>query len=245
MIYVKLHGRIGNHLFQIAAAASLANENNDNFVAICHTDYLLSEPDNCSIWEYTRKFSKNIYRNFEILEHAPINLTEKKYINFSYTPILYENKILLNGAFQSYKYIDKKITQRIFQPPYLIEKSIFSKIGHVLRTKPVSVLVRRGDYLLIPHKFPVVSKKYIKKSMGYFGKERNFLFISDDIEWCKKKFSGENYFFLDSSDVLTDLYAQSFCHDNIISNSTFGWWGAFLNKNKKKNYLSNSLVWKI
>ena len=82
-----------------------------------------------------------------------------------------------------------------------------------------------------------MSKKYIEKSMGIIGKHRNFLFISDDIEWCKKNFTARNHFFLESNDILTDLFAQSYCDDNIISNSTFGWWGAYLNKNINKKVI--------
>ncbi len=70
--------------------------------------------------------------------------------------------------------------------------------------------------------------------MRYIGQETRFLIISDDINWCKKNFKGSNYFFTDNNTALEDLYLQSLCTNNIISNSTFSWWGAWLNENPVK-----------
>ena len=75
---------------------------------------------------------------------------------------------------------------------------------------------------------------YYKKAMATFDSGSVFLIISDDITWCKKHFRGENFFFVDDEPPIVDLYLQSLCTHNIISNSSFGWWGAWLNPNPEK-----------
>jgi hypothetical protein len=60
------------------------------------------------------------------------------------------------------------------------------------------------------------------------------LITSDNISWCKKKFRGENFFFSEGESAIVDMYLQSCCTNNIISNSSFSWWGAWMNKNPQK-----------
>lgn len=75
---------------------------------------------------------------------------------------------------------------------------------------------------------------YFKNAISYFGKDKLYLIISDDIEWCKKNFKGNNFFFSEGESSIVDLYLQTMCNHNIISNSSFSWWGAWLNNNPEK-----------
>ena len=235
MIYTKLHGRIGNHLFEMAAAATLAYQHNDEWCAVCHKDYLIASPDKCYIWEFVQPYLNNIYRNVQILESQPTGLKEFRQKGFHYTPIPYYDGILLNGGFQSYKYFNESIVRELFSIPPEIREEIIRKYGEIVsKRNVVGVNVRRGDYCVIPHKFPVCSKTYFMKAMSYFPKDSHFLFISDDIAWCKANFKGDNYFFVEDSTPLEDLYIQTMCEHNIISNSSFSWWGGYLNPNPKK-----------
>ena len=63
---------------------------------------------------------------------------------------------------------------------------------------------------------------------------QRFIFISDDIEWVKQNFKGDNIFYSELNDDILDLTLMTMCQNNIIANSSFSWWGAFLNKNKDK-----------
>ena len=60
-----------------------------------------------------------------------------------------------------------------------------------------------------------------------------FLVFSDDIEWCKSNIKA-NYIEYVQYDENIDLILMSKCDHNIISNSSFSWWAAWLNKNENK-----------
>ena len=58
--------------------------------------------------------------------------------------------------------------------------------------------------------------------------------FSDDIEWCKHNFIGEEFIFAEDTNPVTALSLQLSCANNIIANSSFSWWAAYLNKNPSK-----------
>ena len=64
------------------------------------------------------------------------------------------------------------------------------------------------------------------------------LVFSDDIKWCKENFIGDNFIFVENEKDYIDLYLMSMCNHNIISNSSFSWWGAWLNQSKEKVVIS-------
>lgn len=104
----------------------------------------------------------------------------------------------------------------------------------------VSIHIRRGDYL---KEFPndLCSENYYIEAINYI-KSRidspQFYFFSDDIQWCTDNFGQErNCHFVDINkgmDSWQDMYLMTKCRHNIIANSTFSWWGAWLNNNKGK-----------
>jgi hypothetical protein len=70
------------------------------------------------------------------------------------------------------------------------------------------------------------------------GHDKKYLIFSDDPEWCKQNFNFiEDKVIIEGNQDYLDLYLMSFCKNNIISNSTFGWWGAWLNKNIGKKVI--------
>jgi hypothetical protein len=66
-----------------------------------------------------------------------------------------------------------------------------------------------------------------------------FLF-GDDKKWLKENFKGKNITLIDEEDYV-DMWLMSLCNHNIISNSTFSWWGSFLNKNPHKKIIAPSI----
>jgi hypothetical protein len=72
--------------------------------------------------------------------------------------------------------------------------------------------------------------------MSYF-KDCDFIIVSDDINWVKNNIKGSNIYYSEASDDLFDLALMSNCDHHIISNSTFAWWGAWLNVNENKTII--------
>lgn len=230
MVYIELNGRIGNNLFQIATGASYAKKHNLNYKVVCHDGYFLPEPDNCYIKDYIKQFKDNILRKVSIQEGRPQEECFYYYdIDFVYKEIPFHENILLYGTFHSYKYFDKQLVKELFEISSKEKEYILNKYGHILSQNVTSIHVRRGDYCKQPHRYAVASMPYFNKAIDYIGRDKKFLIISDDIEWCKKQFKGDNFYFSDNEDPIIDLYIQTLCANNIISNSTFSWWGAWLN----------------
>ena len=212
MIYIKLDGRLGNNLFQIAAGVSLAKK-----LSVAYKAVPLDK-------EYADQFKQSIFRKIDFQETFPENL-----------PL--QSDMIIDGFFQSEKYFDKELVRALFEIDEDIRSYINQKYRSVLDRSPVSIHVRRGDYLELQEYYPICRMNYYKKAMKHFPPDTTYLIVSDDIDWCKMNFKGDNFFFSENETPLTDLYLQSFCTHNIISNSTFAWWGAWLNPNPDKKVI--------
>lgn len=229
MIYLRLHDRLGNILFMIAAALHI-----DKDVSVfC---------DN----ERDLKYVSNMinYLKLPVRIGAPAESVLKRheyYVPTVYKPILYDgHDLLMDGYFQSYRYFNPKEVIELFKCPVELADRIEAEWGLVLNSREtVSVHVRRGDYLKLPERFPFVGKSYIKKAMDIFKKsETIFIFTSDDIRWCKNNFKGPNIFYSENRDEYYDLFLASRCSHNILSNSTFSYWGGVLNTNRNKRIIA-------
>lgn len=239
MIYVNLFGRIGNNLFQIATAASLAHKNKMNFF-IYPIDYWCDEPDNCLLRDYLKQYENNILRKAIIADQIPNRYDQinEHEIGKQQDIILSKktNDILLNGYFQSEKYFVESVVRALFKIDNNSYNYIREKYGEILFSgnSITSIQVRRGDYLKVPEYHAICSMGYYNAAVKFIGKSQKYFIVSDDMDWCKKQFTGSNYFFSDDESPAIDLYIQSLCTNNIISNSSFAWWGAWLNSNPEK-----------
>lgn len=151
-----------------------------------------------------------------------------------YAPIPKRKEILIEGYFQSEKYYSDFANEvaDLFKLPYTMNKGV------------VSIHVRRGDYVQHSNVFPPVGSAYLKKAVAAFTESgyTHFKVFSDDIGWCKEHF---NYYsgatFEYSNGTKGDIYQDyqdmidmSCCEHNIIANSTFSWWAAWLNRSPDK-----------
>jgi len=117
-------------------------------------------------------------------------------------------------------------------------KAIFSTgIGHL---DQVSIHVRRGDYVNNPFYTDLFESGYYEEAMEMFP-DANFLVFSDDIAWCKRQPLFEECEFSEGNDEVTDLNLMASCQHNIIANSSFSWWAAYLNPNPNKKVIAPAL----
>ena len=229
--------QLGNQLFEIAN---------------CY--YLSKKYGKQLIVKYNNKH-KNIYLHelrslskiFHILNIKSISTSDHISIhekNFHYTPILldYNENYSLTGHFQSelYFYNIKEFINDLFyldkdDNDLLLELYNKYTLHFNNEKKIISIHIRRTDYI----NCIVLPISYYKKCIDYFGIDCNYLIFSDDIKWCKENIllnSLLNKEFVQEKDYL-ELFLMSKCDHNIIANSTFSWWGAYLNKNPKKKVL--------
>lgn len=213
-VTTKLWAGTGNQMFMLAAMIGYAKKHDLNYFAPPTT----IAPH---VWKtYFPQFST---------QKCPVHYFTYKEPEHHYNEIPFKEHIQLEGYFQSEKYFMhcRQDIINAFQIPW----------------KPLegqaSIHVRRGDYLLYPDKHPVVTIDYLREAILHMAKigVRNFVVCSDDIPWCRQTFSGVKgaYFtYSAKKDVYSDLALMSCCQHNIISNSSFSWWGAWLNQNPDK-----------
>lgn len=99
----------------------------------------------------------------------------------------------------------------------------------------VSVHFRRGDYLQVASLN--LTLEYYNEAISFFIEKLGYfklVVFSDDIEWCKGVFEGEAVYFSEGNTNYVDMCMMTLCDHNIVANSSFSWWGAYLNKNTDK-----------
>ena len=179
--------------------------------------------------------------------------------NFVYYHYITEReytKALFRGTWQSelyFKGVEKEVrTAFQFREDLLNEKTRLT--GQMLDSCPVSVSVhiRRNDYLseqYISGFGGICTKEYYEAAIArikQFFSDITLYFFSDDISWCREAFSVNNAVFVDwnvGKDSWQDMYLMSKCHSNIIANSTFSWWGAWLNRHPDKVVIAPKKWW--
>lgn len=225
-VYSLLKGRIGNILFEIGAGSSLAYRLGVDFFAVCYYS------DN----SYVQDYQDNILRNIKFADSIPEQYFKYAELDSSYNEISVPEgqDIVLDGFFQSEKYFDIPFVQNLFALDTNYESQIRDKYAKILALHPISINVRRGDYLVHPKQHPVCSMAYFKQAIEIMGKDNEYLITSDDINWCKKNFKGSNFFFADNISAVEGLLVQSLCSGNVISNSSYSWWGAWLKNNSSR-----------
>lgn len=246
MVVVQLIGGLGNQLFQYAAAKSLAIEKKKK---LCID---VSQFENYKLHNYALNhfnIFSNIYRRPNKYLRKIKNFLKKsvyyKEVGFGYNKELINingDAIFLEGYFQSEKYFlkyEKEIRNdfEIITPLKTITKETIEQIQ---RVNSVSIHIRRGDYLT--NQLHNTNKEnYYEKALEIIESRVDkpvFFVFSDDMDWVKLNFSTkQETVFIDFNDALTnfeDLKLMYSCKHNVIANSSFSWWGAWLNQNPDK-----------
>lgn len=157
------------------------------------------------------------------------------------------NDYCILGYYGNPLWYDEKIVRRKFAIAKARETELYDKFGDWLnRPNVTGISVRRGDYMWKQQWHPFVGEKYFKDCISKLPECDDFIVCSDDIPWCRKFFTDrrfplKRFLFVEGECVLNQLYIHTLCKNNIISNSSFSWWGAWLNQNPKKRVLAPSL----
>ena len=238
MIYCVLKGGLGNMLFQIAAVKSLAIDYgvDCSFPNLIH-HYGVMDADNFYIpnlkhsTEYHQIFNKlNVVQPTTSL---PLIRYPFHYVKADLPP----DNFVVDGFFQSEKYFahNREAILDFIKMPESVREIIETKYSEILSVRTTAIHVRRGDYLKFPQHHPTQTVEYFLSGVELLkDKTDKFLVFSDDIAWCKTNFKFDNIVYIENEKDYIELYLQSLCNNNITSNSSFSWWGAWLNKNEDK-----------
>lgn len=156
--------------------------------------------------------------------------------------------IYVTGYFQSEKYfqsVSEDLREQLVFSPSLWQPNDQTGIKtSILNAEcPVSVHIRRGDYLNSGGGHYALPISYYERAMNSMIEKYpacTFFIFSDDIKWCMDSLScfRERCVFVGNTNQYQDLHAMTLCHHNIIANSSFSWWGAWLNPNRSKTVIA-------
>ena len=234
MITCLLQGGLGNQMFQIATATALASDYNDEAVFSTQNHHLPLQG------RKVINYLDNIFSRVKIIDAQVEYKSIFQEPSYSYTPIVYTPHMMLVGYFQSEKYFKhhaKKI-QHLFSPTPVVEKYLQERYGSILNTNTTSLHVRRGDYLKFKDTHPLCEKEYYYQALDCIPEKDTVLIFSDDLKWCQTNLDVPNAIFIENESDYIDLFLMSKCKCNIIANSSFSWWGAWLNNNPEKTVIA-------
>jgi Glycosyl transferase family 11 len=262
---VKFKGGLGNQLFQYATARCLSVKKG--------IPWLLFNTDNYRVDAFGRVFGVMNYRikGSEIRSGLAKRIFQKgtKYnkivsllplyggieedgLRLHHFPDKLRPLSSLSGYWQSEFYF-KDIRTILIEE--LVPKQIPALPGWMTGAETVAVHIRRTDYL-VENRFGSLTVQYYQESIELIrSKVSNpvFVFFSDDLDWCRKNFRDNGFLFCDEQDWQLDylqLFLMSKCRHQIIANSSFSWWAAWLNANPaklvvrpEKPFLDDSLMY--
>jgi hypothetical protein len=228
-------GRLGNQMFQIASTIGIAL---DNDIDYCFNHW---------VCRYTGS-DFNHYME-EPLPKGGLTppIQHKQENNFGYTPIKLDKNTnyMLFGYFQSEKYF-KHHRKHILERFSLNEahlNQLKEKYGDILDNS-CSLHIRRGDYINSQNQHTLLDLGYYRRAISeLYGDDLdgvNVLIFSDDIKWCKQNLDipKANVHYISNNVDILDMFLMSLCTNNIIANSSFSWWGAWLNQNENKKVVA-------
>jgi glycosyltransferase involved in cell wall biosynthesis len=231
----KLTGQLGNQMFIIAATTSLALDHG----AIPVFPSLAADK-----WNHLPLNFEPVFHRLDTSIPNSHKITVYQEPSFTYQEIPFTKDMQLQGYFQSEKYFrnHKKIITDLFAPTPEISQYLNTKYAHIL-SHPNTVAVHIRSYRRFdPEQKTYIQcgKDYCKKAMELFPTESLFVVFSDDMRFCKRELRklSRNMVFIEGEPFYHDLYLMSMCKHNIISNSSFSWWGAYLNQNPDKKVVA-------
>lgn len=264
MIVIEASGGLGNQMFQYALYKKLEAMNKD--VAF-DTSFFRSSQNlreleigvfgvqYRSITDKEAAYIRGYGYQDSVIDKIKYKLKPSKMAEYNDTiesfqaEVLKMENVYLRGYWQSEKYfkdIREIILGEFTFPPEIRER--FQNMCKQMQTEnSVSIHVRRSDYLSGQNAKVygnICTEKYYENAIAYIEnviEKPQYYVFTDDLEWARDYFKGEKYTIVDvnrGKDSYADMYLMSQCKHNVIANSSFSWWGAWLNQNPDKKVLA-------
>ena len=240
-------GRFGNQMFQFAALLGIADKTGyDVKIPLENT-----RDDAFSFYDLSKQAAEptgmelrkpfDIPDSFFTSQNEVYETIKQRYQEpfFHFSPAVFDipDNTDISGYFQSEKYF--KHAEDIVRDSFTFRPEIRERaereLANIKDDAPrVSIHVRRGDYVANSGNHTVTGLNYYGEAISkfFYDKQYRFVVFSDDPEWCRDAFDGG--YVVDINDSYTEMCMMSMCDHHIIANSSFSWWGAWLNPNPKK-----------
>lgn len=262
VIITELYGGLGNQMFQYAVARSLAIKNNSDlkldlsiFDAYKLRVYELghfniqekfSNQSDIRAFDRRRRWRRILGKLQNKFRSDELKLIKEKQFCFDQDIINLKGNLYLRGYWQTEKYF--KDIENVIRKDFSLKNKISDASSEVAmqinaQKCPVSLHIRRGDYISdsgTNEYHGTCSLEYYKKCVNILkGKYDISLYVfSDDPLWVKENLHFDcpaTYISHNGAErAYEDMYLMSLCHHHIIANSSFSWWGAWLNPRKDK-----------
>jgi len=258
MIITKLIGGLGNQMFQYAVGRRAAYINNtslkldiagyENQADITPRKYSL---DIFNIKEEfvntneIRKLKKTASLFSRFMLGNKQSYVKEKHFQFDQNILKIKNNTYLEGYWQSEKYF--KDIEIIIRKEFSFKEEVQDKlnkknISQIVNSNSISIHIRHGDYIFdkgTHERHGVCKLEYYKRAIELIIKKvknPHFFVFSDDHKWMKQNLILKypyNYIVNNFGNKdYEDMRLMGLCKHNIIANSSFSWWGAWLNQNK-------------
>ena len=252
------NGRLGNQMFQYAALRGIAAKRGYDW---CIPPDTYDHKDNYGLFE---TFEMTNVKEFNIGFVSGDCIQEN---NHCFIPEFFDecpDNVSLDGYFQTEKYfthIEKEIHEDFtFKKNYLIPCQEYI---NSLSSPPIFLHIRQSDNIGREQYHPILSIEFFENALKQFVEDTLCFVFTDDMEWCKSQefFKQERFLFNEKNERYSyqnidgtgklqntllpqiDLCLMSLCSGGIIANSSFSWWGAWLQNNRGKIIAPNSKVW--
>ena len=255
MIVVRITGGLGNQMFQYAFARALQARGKK----VCLQWHGQRRQERHNGWELDTVFEHPLSSKIKVANRSPLlnaaawmlrktnRKRESSNLGFN-LEFLDTDRGYLDGYWQTEKYflpLEETIRDDFCFKPLSGVQNLKLK-ERIISEACVSVHIRRGDYLKIPGLGSVCTPDYYNKAlnkMDELSPGSTPVIFSDDMPFCRELLSGRDAVFVDWNQGLNswmDMALMSRCRHHIIANSSFSWWGAWLDQKKTGAVLAPS-----
>lgn len=266
MIVVRLKGGLGNQMFQIALGKKLEYLGKKVLFDINQIESRIDEHNITKSYEvFDIDLDVASSKDINSLIDLGTNLHDKirrkifgrkktHYIETNFgdedKKVYGFNDAYLDGYWQSYKYFSdcsSKVMDLFKFKPLTDDKNKYYEDKIFSCENPVSIHFRLGDYCTkenVKYFGNICTEEYYSKCINFLQNKYNnitFFVFSNDMKYAERFLDKKNYCVVDCNDeknAWKDMYLMSICKSNIVANSSFSWWGAWLNKNNNKFVLA-------
>ncbi len=253
MVISHITGGIGNQLFQYATGFRLAHKHNTELkMDLSWFDYIKFRPYALNLFNTTAKLAppEEINNTKKICKETKLGIEKKDGWTFMPEVLNYPDNVYLVGGWENEKYFAD--IADIIRQEFTLKNPIGETAQHwkekILAAEcSVSLHIRHGDFISTPAPIHLQHPSFTILPLDYYYESLNQLkqqypnltvfIFSNNLQWVKENLRLDVPMEFVHGENLTDveeLHLMSLCKHNIIANSTFSWWGAWLNPNPDK-----------